>query len=243
MPDDFADRAARFTGEYRPNRFSHTTIAKIGAAGALTVSATDRGTLRALGTEWVEVAPLIFEEQSGGPALVFRADEEGKITHFFHTRSPAGAYERVPLSDHQNIHIPLLILAIVTIVVTLLSPVIGWGSRRWYGVHAEDLSRLPVHARRSLWLAAAMFGVGVSSIFVILQTGSLSREVPWSLGLALLIPILAVVPTLGSAVFAVRMWGRGEGRPAVRVLYSVAVVSFTLILWQLSVWNLLGWKY
>jgi len=63
------------------------------------------------------------------------------------------------------------------------------------------------------------------------------------MGFFFLLPILAAFPSVGSLAYAIRLWVKGEGRPTVRVLYSLAAVVFCAFLWQLNVWNLLGWKY
>lgn len=241
--EDFSDRVERFTGEYRANRFSHTTISKIQAALTTSVSKTDRGTLRALGAHWIEVDPLTFREEYGPRTLVFREDADGDITHFLVSSSPIVAWERAPRGEHPGLHFPILILSVVTIVVTLLSPLIGWGIRRWFGVPARDLVRIPKRARVTIWLAALLFAAAAALIGMKVMTDQIAVELPKGLGPIFLIPILAAVPSLGSLFCAIRMWMRGEGRLTVRVLYSVATVTFCLLLWQLNVWNLLGWNY
>ena len=53
-PEGFAERAARFTGSFRSNRFSHSTLAKVAALGEVTVRATEEGSLRILRAEWID---------------------------------------------------------------------------------------------------------------------------------------------------------------------------------------------
>jgi hypothetical protein len=52
-----------------------------------------------------------------------------------------------------------------------------------------------------------------------------------------------VLPTFASVFFAARAWRKGEGRLGVRLAYTMATVSFCLLVWKLNTWNLLGWKY
>lgn len=241
-PDDFAARADRFTGTYMSNRFSHTTIAKLNR-GTETVSATDRGTLRALNAEWVEVAPLKFDEEFGPRTLVFREAEDGTITHFFLAGTPIVGWERVPAAENPNLQAALLIVSLATIMIALISPLIGWLNRRWYGLAPERLARIPRAARLTLWWAAALFAIGGIAIQWILNNPPIVVEVSPALGVALLLPVLAALPTLASVAFAIRIWRKREGRPTVRTLYSAASIVLCLLLWQLNVWNLLGWKY
>ncbi|MCJ7627996.1 MAG: hypothetical protein MUO50_06355, partial [Longimicrobiales bacterium] len=242
-PDDFSDRAKRFTGQFRSNRFSHTSFTKLAAVETQGVSLTDRGTLGALNSEWIEVAPLTFQEEFGTRRLVFRENAEGEITDFIVSTSPYSAFEKVPLGEHPGLHLPIVIFAALAIVLTLLSPFIGWAVRRWFRVPAGELVRISKGARLTIWLAALLFAIGASLILLTIANEGVAVELPGGLGLIFLIPVLAAVPTLASLVFSVGMWRKGDGRPTVRVFYSVAVVAFCIFLWQLNVWNLLGWNY
>jgi CubicO group peptidase (beta-lactamase class C family) len=242
-PEDFAERAGRLTGEYRSNRFSHTTLAKLSALDEVSVSLTSRGTLRALSTEWIEIAPLVFAEEDGHRRLVFREDADGDVTHFFISTSPYASFERVPLTERPGVNVVLFILAVVCLVAAVFAPFIGWSVRKWYGVSKETLVRLPGPARLSLWLAAALFGLGALMIVVLMATANPAIALPKPLWFALLLLVIAVLPTLASVFFAARAWWKGEGRLTVRIAYTVAAVSFCLLIWQLNTWNLLGWKY
>lgn len=241
-PEDFGDRAERFTGEYRANRQS-MTIAKIAAVQTTSVSATDRGTLRALGTEWVEVAPLTFQEEYGERRMIFREAENGRITHFFLSGTPIIAWERPPASEAPRLHFFILAFALISIALTLVSPILGWIIRRWHNVPTQSMVRIPGVARFSLWVAALLFGVAAVLLLTRVANEGIAVALPSGLWFIFLLPILAAIPTLASLVFAVGIWRRGEGRFTVRVLYSFAAVSFCFLLWQMSVWNWLGWNY
>jgi CubicO group peptidase (beta-lactamase class C family) len=243
-PEDFAERADRFIGEYRANRFSHTTLAKLAATAAVSVGATNEGILRALSAEWVEVAPLTFRERYGDETLIFRENEAGEITHFFVASTPIVAFERIPVAEHPTTTFVIGLLFFVTAAVILLSPFVGWAARRWYGVRAHDLARIPGVARLVSWTAAALFAVGVASLVFILRDPTIiAVAVPGSLWVALLIPVVALLPTLAWVALAVQLWRKGWGRRTVRILYSLAAVVFCFFVWQLTVWNLLGWRY
>jgi hypothetical protein len=242
-PEDFADRGKRFAGEYRSARFSHTTFTKLGAVQTQSVSVTSEGSLRALGTFWIEVAPLTFQEERGARQLVFRENAEGDITHFFVSNSPYAAFERVPFAESPRVNKPLLVIAGACMVLTLIFPFLGWAIRRWHGVMPIDMVRIPAGARRAAWIASLLFGVALLLIVALVATGNVAVEVPSGLGVVFLLPILAIVPTAAMILFTYRMWRKGEGRPTVRVLYTVATVAFCTFIWQLHTWNLLGWNY
>lgn len=243
VDETFVDRAERFTGEFRGNRFSHTSVGKVAAAQTTSVGATTRGTLRALGSEWAEVGPLTFREMYGSRTMIFREDENGKITHFLVSSTPIVAWERPPTKEAPGLHVPILILAVISIFLTLPAPFLGWAVRKWHRIPKDGLNRIPGRARLTLWLAAFLFVAGLGLAAPSLVTGKIATEIPGSLGFALLLPVLASVLSVGALLFSLSIWMKSQGRLTVRVLYSVASISLCLFAWQLSVWNLLGWYY
>ena len=243
VEEAFVERAGRFTGEFRANRFSHTTVGKLAAVQTTSVGATSRGTLRALGSEWAEVGPLTFREMYGSRTMIFREDDAGRITHFLISSTPIMAWERPPTKEAPGVYLPIFILAVLTILITLLSPFLGWAIRKWHRIPKESLNRIPGAARLVLWLAAFLFVAGFGLAAGSLVTGKIATEVPGSLGFALFLPLLASLLTVGALFFSLRIWLKSQGRLTVRVLYSVASISLCLFVWQLSVWNLLGWHY
>ena len=245
LPEDVsaaAERAQRFAGVYRSNRFPPFTPYKFGALTLETpLSVTSRGTLSTGMDEWVEVAPLVYEHESGdGRALVFKADEAGNITQLLRSHQPQDSWERVPLLERKSVHTTLFLFAFTMIVLTLLSPIILWIVRRFSKAPAENVNRIPARARRTNLLAAGMFAVSIVSVtFFLLATGP---PLPPSAAIAFWVPLLASIPTTFSIVFAVRVWKRGEGRMVGRLFYSLTSVAFCVLLWQISIWNILPWK-
>jgi len=149
----------------------------------------------------------------------------------------------VPFAENPVLHLLLFVLAAISIIVTLVSPPVGWGIRKWHGLAADDMVRVSRGARRAAWAAALLFAVATVLIFAMVATGQVAVSMPPGLGVVFLLPILAILPTLAMVIFTVRMWRQEEGRPTVRVFYSVATVAFCMFLWQLHTWNLLGWHY
>ncbi len=132
----------------------------------------------------------------------------------------------------------------VMVVGTLVAWPLGWGVRRWYGVGAAELVRIPGRARSTLRMAAGSFlafAVGMGTVLA--DPTAIAVGVPAGLPVVLFFPILGAAFTAASFVYAVRLVGRKEGRRVVRVAYALAVLSFLTLLWQMEVWNLLGWRY
>lgn len=243
-PEDFSERAERFTGRFRANRFSHTSLAKLGAFGGVSVKATDDNTLRALEAEWIEVAPLTFAEKYGDGRLVFRENDAGEITHFFIGSLPVMAFERVPFSENQVLHAILGGLAFLLILGTVLAWPVGWATRRWYGLRLGAEDRLPFRARLTLWSAAALYLASFVGLVIVLSDPTvIAVKITPGLRVVLLLPILGALFTAVALFFVFRIFRTGAGRRTTRALYALTTLSFCVLVWQLHVWNLLGWRF
>jgi len=83
------------TGQYRDSRYYHSTVLKVTVLGRdVPVTASDSGIV-VDGTEYVEIAPLLFQEVGGEDRIAFREDGKGHITYMFR---PA-AYEKRLYAD------------------------------------------------------------------------------------------------------------------------------------------------
>ena len=243
-PEDFGERGDRFTGAFRSNRFSHTSLAKLGALGSVKVSLTEDNTLKTLSREWIEVAPLTFQEKYGEATLHFREGADGEITHMFRGGNPTSAYERIPFRENLNLHSILALFAGIMMVGTALALPWGWVARKWYGVKTEELERLPSKARLSLYAAAKLFLIFFLGLVIVLSNPAIiAEEITLGLRLVLLIPLVAAVFTFASIWYAIRAFQLDQGRLISRCLYSAAALSFCTFLWQLHIWNLLGWRF
>lgn len=238
-------RYERFTGRFRANRFSHTTIAKLTALGSVSVEDTDDGTLRALGSEWVEVAPLTFDERYGDRTLVFREGDDGRVTHLFLASLPIVAFERVPLRENPFLNAAILAFAVLMMAGTVVAWPLGWLARKWYRVPKGDLPAVPTRARWALWITAAVhlvFLVGFGTLMAADPQG-IAVEVPGTLKVLLALPVVGGILSLVCLYCAVVIQQQGFGRRLSRLAYSATVLAFFAFLWQLSVWNLLGWRF
>jgi CubicO group peptidase (beta-lactamase class C family) len=243
-PEDFNEWAKPFTGKFRPNRFSHTSIAKVMAMEAVNVKLTDHNTLKVFNAEWIPVDSITFMEKHGDGKLVFRVNAQGEVTHMFRASVPIVAFERIPASENPTLNLILFAVAGVMLVWTFLSWPLGWIARRWYGVDGQQLSRLPTRTRLALWLASLtfiLFAVGLA--ITLSEPGALVEEIPVGLRVVLLFPFVAAAFTTISLWYAFRSFQKREGRLLSRLFYSGAAVSFAVLIWQLNVWNLMGWRF
>jgi CubicO group peptidase (beta-lactamase class C family) len=240
---DFSERADLFAGEYRGNRFPHTTLAKLGAAAeAFKVTANEEGELLAMGNRWVETSPGIFTSRSGEATLVFVEGEDGRMSHFYMAQFPIMTFGRVPASEARGIHLPLLVLSLVMFVFTVVAWPLGWAIRKWFRVGSGG-ERLSSRARLMLWATTALM------LALLIGLGSVLSDVEdivmgdlGSVKMILLLPLIALLPAAGSIVAMIGMWRASEGTTTGRVLYSLTVVLVLTFYWQMSVWNVLGFQ-
>lgn len=240
-PQDFADRAGAYTGEYRANRFAHTTLARLGAlAGAFEVDATEDGELVALGSRFVETAPRVFTERDGERTLVFVEGQDGRMSHFYDAQFPIVTYERVPPMERRWLHLTIAVAAGLAFLATLLFWPLGWAVRRWFSVD-DGSRRIPASARLALWSAAALLLATAAGILVsVSDPTDLAFGELGTIRAMLVLPLVALVPVAMSLVESLRMWRSGTGTRTGRVCYTLTAALSLLFYWQLTAWNLVG---
>jgi hypothetical protein len=167
------------------------------------------------------------------------------MTHFFLASAPAVAWERVPWKENPILQGGIFAFALVLLVGTVLAWPLGWVARRWYGVKTEELVRIPARARLALWLTALTFLLFLVDFAAVLggDPRAIAVAIPTSLRIGLVLPLLGAALTLVCLYCAVVIQQQGFGRRLTRFAYSATVLAFITLLWQLNVWNLLGWRY
>jgi CubicO group peptidase (beta-lactamase class C family) len=220
----------RLTGSYRHNRYYRSTVDKMTVLGRdLSVSATDGG-IAVSGTEYVEVAPLLFQEVGDRARIAFRADSKGNITYMFRP----DAYEKLAWYETSAVNQVLFD---------------GWG---WiWG--AVVLTRLPTllirrRTRRPLtlflqradWLAVTVGILNATFLISLIDVFWVSFATMTAL---LVLPLVSTVLTGGMLIVTGSMWWRRIGTAAGRTYYSVVVLLALLFLWFLHFWNLLGFRF
>jgi CubicO group peptidase (beta-lactamase class C family) len=243
-PEGFAERADAYTGEFRANRFAHTTLARLGAlAGTFEVKVNDDGELMAFDTRFVETAPRVFTERNGERRLVFIEGGDGRMSHFYDAQFPIVTFERVPLGERRWLHLPLAALACAAFLATILAWPLGWAVRRWFGVEYDPSVRISRSARLALWGAATLLLAMIVGVAIDLRdpTDLVFGELG-TIKALLVLPLIALIPAAMALVAAVRIWRRGTGTRAGHIAYTLSAVLVVVFYWQLAAWNLLGFK-
>lgn len=239
-PVDFRQRAGRFTGSYRSTRSVYTTYEKVsGLMMTNDVSATEDG-LIFLSKQWVEVEPLVFHEVGGQQTLIFREDRQGRITHIF--VFPDMAYVKLAWYEATTFHYILVGVSMVIFLSVVAWPIGALRNRLKGKKNAGEL-----RSRQARWVAGGMSALYVlfliGMVIVLSDTQSLMYGVPPLLPFVLVLPLLAVVLTIGALGFTVLAWRNRYWDMIGRVHYTLVTLMSLAFIWFLNYWNLLGFRF
>jgi hypothetical protein len=251
-PADFAERARRFVGSYNTIN-SFTTLVKIGglfgAGYPIEISDSGDGTLlfSLLGQEWqfVEVEPLYFRQVGGPFAIVFREDEQGRITHLFTDLIPQYAEVKLDWYETPGFNKALLLGCVLIFLSVIPVAAVSFIRNRRL---TRDRKPTPRGARVALWiilgicvlnllfLVGMMWGIQQSMSNILLN---LSLFIIIVLGLG----VLSAVLTTGALIYTVLAWKDRYWSIAFRIYYTLATGAAVAFVWFMNYWNLLGWRF
>jgi CubicO group peptidase (beta-lactamase class C family) len=246
-PANFAERAGRFEGSYRMTQGSHTTLEKVaGLFGAVEISDSGDGTLlfRNPWAEWrfVEVEPLYFRQVDGPFGIVFREDDQGRITHMFTDYTPMFAFEKLNWYETPRFNIALALGCVLMFLSMIPVILIRFIRDRRLSSDRKSASRGARVAHRII--------VGISVLNLLFVFGT----VVWGptnplFGVSIIytivlgVGVLAAVLTVGALVYSVLAWKSSYWGIAARAHYTLVTVAAVAFVWFLNYWNLLGWRF
>jgi CubicO group peptidase (beta-lactamase class C family) len=243
-PENFAKEAAKFAGKYRFTRHNWSTIEKVLTLPmVLTVAVTKEGTLALSGLfeaplQWVQVAPSLFRQIDGPLKLGFTEDKTGRVTHMVISNWPFMPTYRIEWYTDPALNYALVGLAVLLCLTTLKSAFKHRKERKGDPAPARWAVRLAV----SVSVLTLLFLVAVVVIVSVYQE-DLFSGLPSSLTVALMLPIIASLLTLGVAAHAVLAWRRGYWTRWRRVHYTLFALFAIGLVWFYWFWNILGVKY
>ncbi len=207
------------------------------------VAATNRNTLAALGTEYSEVEPHLFQDKDGF-LLAFRPEQKGQRQIMF---LGTGALERLPWYETPN---ALLFEAAGLVLVFLPVGLIWPGGMLLGGKKFASSWRKHLPAGRFLagltGFLILFFLAGYVILFFQMEHywQIMRNEFPWTWMTRLLfIPLVSSVLSLVLPVYAVAAWIRKRGTLVGRAYFTLATVAAFGFIWILHNWSLLGFKY
>ena len=226
-PSDFVERAGRFTGSYKYTFFPYTTPEKFkDLTIPFKISDPDDGTLLFATPygeyRYVEVEPLYFRDVDNENTMVFREDDQGRITHAFVSIVPYSAFEKMSWYETPDFNMGLALgCALIFLSLLIAAPISAIRDRRQGG----DWEPAPRGARRARWII-----VGISILNLLFLVGTMLWGdpavkplfgVPLNYRLVLGLGVLAAVLTVGALVFTFLAWKDSYWGIAWRVYYTL----------------------
>ena len=249
-PADFAERAGRFVGLYRYASWPATTFHKVGGLlGVNAVEIRDPGDgtllLSIAGYEWrfVEVEPLYFRQVDGQFGIVFREDDQGRITQMYTDLMPQYTAVKLDWYETPGFNLPLLLVCVLVFLSMIPVAVIRFIRNRRPSSDRKPASR---GARVAYWII-----VGICVLNLLFVVGMVPGFNPPTelLGAQLIVKIvlgvgvLSAVLTVGALIYSVVAWKSSYWGIAARVHYTLVTVAALAFVWFLNYWNLLGWRF
>jgi CubicO group peptidase (beta-lactamase class C family) len=252
-PADFTEQAGQFEGSYQITGgeagTSETTFEKVGGLfgmGTVQISDGSDGTLlfKNPWAEWrfVEVAPLYFRQVDGPFHILFREDDQGRITHMFTDYTPMFAFEKLKWYETRGFNMALAVGCVLAFLSMIALAAIRFiRNRRQSGYRKAA----PRGAR-----AAYQIVVGISVLNLLFVIGTVVWFNPVPLfgvspiyKIVLGLGVVSAVLTVGALIYGVLAWKNGYWGIATRAHYTLVTVAALAFVWFLNFWNLLGWRF
>jgi CubicO group peptidase (beta-lactamase class C family) len=252
-PADFTEQAGQFEGSYQITGgeagTSETTFEKVGGLfgmGTVQISDGSDGTLlfKNPWAEWrfVEVAPLYFRQIDGPFHILFREDDQGRITHMFTDYTPMFAFEKLKWYETRGFNMALAVGCVLAFLSMIALAAIRFiRNRRQSGYRKAA----PRGAR-----AADQIVVGISVLNLLFVIGTVVWFNPVPLfgvspiyKIVLGLGVVSAVLTVGALIYGVLAWKNGYWGIATRAHYTLVTVAALAFVWFLNFWNLLGWRF
>ncbi|WP_194775002.1 serine hydrolase domain-containing protein [Pararhodonellum marinum] len=243
------DGLQKFAGEYKVNRYNYNDLTKIVSLMSrvqVTVEEDGKIAVHQPGDSkyYVPLANHTFREIHNNNRIAFGENEQGEIHYLFDGILSIYALEKVSLIELSQIHISILVMALLTAILVLVYwPLAARIRRNHQSLHSHK-KLIPVVGKWVAWLNYACYLVFLVGIGLILSDPfELVYGIPISLKLLLFLPIFMVVFTFLMLFFTIRYLGDRDYTALSKAFFLLlTLISFAAI-WQLYFWNFLGWQY
>ena len=236
------DWSRRYEGTYAGIRYSYTSVTKLGALLNTTRISTDGDMLvmtrpGLTSKRYVEIEPRLFREVDGQETLIFRDDDQGRITHLFSGNNPAVAMVKLPWYET-----PMFTLGLVATCAALcLSALIGWpvvayvrrGKREplTAGSRVATCWAWIVSLAILAWMALCIVGMGDANE-IVFGVPPLVAQAIWCT------PTVAAL-VAGMLICGLVAWKNRYWWFSGRLHYTCVALAGVAFIWFLNHWNLL----
>ena len=242
-----------FTGYYRHNRYSRTTLQKLVTLfSQLPVNIQDNQLCIPEWRDpekvnlWQQVEPLLFcqhcdsssqdgsaMQNDGEDYLAFKTNLQGQVTHMFRG---INAWEKLPWYATRPFHFSLVVFCVLVFLIgTVASFLPGFDFTISSG---ESIAKILFTLVSWLNLAFIVGFALVSS-----DRNGLAYGVPLKLILLLCIPLITCLIAIALFSITLTAWFYGYWSWLERLVYSLTTTASLIFVWFLWYWNLLGFRF
>ncbi|WP_417317780.1 serine hydrolase domain-containing protein [Emcibacter sp.] len=241
---DFDARADKYAGSYIFWRRNESGFEKsLGLlSNGLSVAPTGEGTLLIAGLfeprQYVEIGENLFRQVDGTNIIAFGEDENGVVKDLFIDQYPFMAARRAPAFEGSlfKMILPLASLAL------FLTVWVGWLYRRKEFKTMQKAERQAIALSLGTSAAFLLFVVSLG-IIMVAQFDELFVDIPVTLTLTLILPLVGILLTAGMVYFAVRVWKDKFWRLGRRIHYTLVTLGAVYMVIFCWYWNMLGFQY
>jgi hypothetical protein len=152
--------------------------------------------------------------------------------------------ERVPAADSGSLHIFILSIYMLVFLFTLFYWPAAYLIRKNYTVITGETSPLPVRVKRTGWVTSFLVFFFFIGLAVSLgQPWEIVYGVPPAMKWMLVIPLLICHLLLLLLYQLYKIFFRTRVCFSGRLHFIILIVAVVLFIWQLSHWNMIGFRY
>ena len=248
-PTGFVAHLGKYTGTYRSNRLPWTRLQKVFHLHELTIHDTGRGTLFLgdllsdtgnpdHGLELVGIEPDLFWNADNNLRVAFSEGSSGAIENLFLGASMPSFHR---IAWHETFH-ALVCAAVFSFLVFVVAVVrrtlLLVGGRR----HPADAPHWILIGRYALTGLCMNWALFIAGFTTMVLTHEDPFHYPPGIEAMLVLPWVGAFLTVAAAVFVMNTWFRQYGTRWARLGNTLIVLTSSVFLWFLDMWNIFGGK-
>jgi CubicO group peptidase (beta-lactamase class C family) len=232
----------RLEGLYKPMLRMYSTWGKASALLADTIAVAPDGDGNIIissrsGTRmsYEPIGPLVYKKIDGDALRVFRAGDNGSITHMFDSSFSAVSLEKISWVESGDFYKKLGLLVCILASTALIA------SRRVWTDNPDQ--------QRTAIILSVVSGAMIPLAFWVFATAftnpatALTIAIPIGIEVALTMPLLIAACTVWLGWLVFKAWSNRSWSGVVRLQYTAILVGLLAFLSMSNYWNVLGYKF